>query len=74
MTAMGYGASISAEIRLLDIAEKNNLLPPDAKLFTFPIVDIPLSKICLVYRKGIYKTAYFEKFASEVVAYFKENF
>jgi DNA-binding transcriptional LysR family regulator len=74
MTAMGYGASISAEIRLLDIAEKNNLLPPDAKLFTFPIVDIPLSRICLVYRKGIYKTAYFEKFASEVVAYFKENF
>jgi len=74
MTAMGYGASISAGMRLLDIAERNNSLPPDAKLFTFPIIDIPPSKICLVCRKGIYRTAYFEKFASEMISCFKENF
>lgn len=75
MTAMGYGASISAGMRLLDVAKKNDMLPPDTKLFSFPINDIPSpSKIFLVYRKGIYKTAYFEEFVSTLISCFHDNF
>lgn len=75
MTIRGYGACICNAMRMNYIAERNKTLPPDGKLFMFPIVDAVLpSRIYLVCRQSSYRPAFFDKLQQIIREYFSETY